>query len=33
MATLKALEKELRRYIHREPKGGLEHRDVNQDSR
>jgi hypothetical protein len=33
MATLKALEKELRRHIHREPKAGLERRDVNQDSR
>ena len=33
MATLRALERELRRHIHGKPKGGLERRDVNQNSR
>jgi hypothetical protein len=33
MATLKALEKELRRHIRREPKAGVERRDADQDSR
>ena len=33
MAALKALEKELRRYLHREPKPGLRRRDVHQNSR
>jgi len=33
MATLKALEKELRRHIHKEPKASVARRDINQSSR